>query len=267
MYFKINATKIVLSMCMTLFCSVNAQTKDVKISRTQLWVMGELKIALMQHWGFVIQEGSRYDLSYQKDVNGKITDERPEKYWLQELWAGPFYKGDFKDKLSYSVNLIYQPQLWYPDETKSLFYLRNTVCSAFNLNMKIKRNISFQYRLITWALFKADQGKNQKIDNEFIIRNMFGVTYAFCGKLKASFSEEIFLKPTADEKDLDGTECFYQNAIWTGVSYLPNENVSISLKYVPFYTNMTNSQLNKTAVYDHYFFMEFSKLLKFKMKK
>lgn len=252
----------ILSAALSVF---SAPQKEVVVNRSQAWVLGQLKINLNANWGMLLREGSRYNLTYAKEVDGVIMDDKTEGFWLQELWAGAYYKRPISKKLVFSANLLYRPQYWYPDESKSASFLRHTFSSALSGNYAHGK-VTLNYRLMVWGLFAAEQTETVKSDNEAIIRNLFGATWSFSKNWKTQLSYELYLKPTADDDDVDGTEVVYRHAIWAGVQYVPVTSLTLSLQYVPFITNKQNSDNLGVLVYDHQLSFEVIKTINLSKK-
>jgi hypothetical protein len=259
--------KKILSISVFLFASFlsEAATQEIDISRGHLWPRATLKTKIHSSGiGAMVIAGSRYNFSYSKTVNEKDVTAETENAWLQELWLGPTFGGKLGSSLKYSVNLMYQPRFWYVDDD-SKSYVRHGIWNAWSLNHSIKK-VGLTYRVVFWDWLPVSSD-NTEFDNEFITRLLVAAEFPLFKNFSAVADEEVYLKLSADETDLDGTEVFSTNAISAGIKFKPVKEFDIALKYVNMFTNKQNTEAKKISVYDHYIMIDIVYALDFSAKK
>ncbi len=247
------------------FIAVDAATQEIDIRRGLLWPRAALKTKFHSNgFGAMVMAGSRYNFSYSKDVNGKEVEAKTQNALLQEIWVGPTFSGKLSASVKYSVNLLYQLRFWnIDDESKS--YVRNNISNAWLLQHSIKK-VGLTYRVILWNWLPVDKD-NAKYDNEFVTRLLVGAEFPLFKNISVVADEEIYLKLTAGENDLDGTEVFSKNAASAGIRFKPVKTFSANLKYVNMFSNKINSATKKLKVFDHYIMLDLVYMLDFSAKK
>jgi hypothetical protein len=246
------------------FAAVHSATQTIDISKGQLWGRAALKLKLNSNgFGAVVMAGSRYNVSYSKHVNSVETSTQTEDAWLQEVWVGPSYSGKHGAAVKYSASILYAPQIWYvEDDLRD--YTQHALQASYILTRTLK-TVSLSYRAMLWYLFEVDN-EHAKLDNELLSRWLVNLNIPIKGIVSAIIEDEVYLKMTADEKDLDGTEVFNKNAFSAGLRIKPSKSTMIDLKYVNIFTNKQNDNIKHVFVYDHYFMIDFVYLLDFVKK-
>jgi hypothetical protein len=254
----------ITALLITSFLS-EAAVQETDISRGQLWPRAALKVKFHSSGiGAMVMAGSRYNFSYSKTVNDKSVDSETEKAWLQEVWVGPTYGGKAGSNIKYSINLMYQPRFWYvDDDTKN--YLRHAIWNSWSLNHAIKK-VGMTYRLVLWDWLPVNND-HAELDNEFVTRLLVGAEFPLFKNFSAVADEEVYLKLSAGETDIDGTEVFSTNAASAGIKFKPIKAFDIALKYVNMFTNKQNTETKKVSVFDHYIMLDLVYALDFSAKK
>lgn len=222
--------------------------QDVEINRGQLWTRLTVAPTFEKGFGAYISVGMRDNFSISKAVNGTEKPAQEQGFWLKEMITGPSWSTKVGKRSSFKTQLLYRPQFWFPDNTGGDSYLRHTVMSSNNLINRFNR-ITLHQRIMVWGQFEAEQGANL-YDNELILRYMAGPELRLNKMFSLSIQVEPFLKLTADENDLDGTELFNRFVTWSGINMKPTKNLKLSLQYV----NMQIFPQKNIHVKDHYIY-------------
>lgn len=220
--------KVALLTIAITFLQISAQ--DIELKRGQLW--GRVTFSPQFEKGFsaIISSSMRDNFSISKEVNGveKPIDEQGN--WLNELFLGAGWKHKVGKRSVFSTQLIYRPQFWYSDNVGGNSYLRHTLMSNNNLRQKLKP-ITLHHRVALWGLFNKEQG-DINLDNELILRYMFGPELNLGKKVTLFIKAEPFLKLTADDTDTDGTELFNKLYTWNGMNFKPTKGLKLSAQYI-----------------------------------
>ncbi len=192
----------------------------------------------------------RYSVNYEKTVNEKTTDSTARENWRTDLSVGPLWNHKIAGKLPLSVKVLYHPMWNNLSEPVEKKYLRHSAEIQAELIQPVGKKIKLKYRLMGLNWFEGETGEGKSLDNEFYIRMLAGGIFPVSKQFQLLLDEEIFLKPTADDTDLDGTERFNKNLIWAGGQWKPNEVVTVKLQYVHTFTNMEQTDLKEVAVND-----------------
>lgn len=222
--------------------------QDVEINRGQLWTRLTVTPTFEKGFGAYLSAGMRDNFSITKEVNGNEKPATEQNFWLKEMMIGPSWGTKAGKRSSFKTLLLYRPQFWFPDNSGGDSYLRHTIMSSNNFFSKFNR-ITIHQRAMLWGQFETAQGENQ-FDNELIFRYLVGPEFAFNKKVSISVKAEPFLKLTADDDDLDGTELLNRFATWTGVTVKPMKDLKLSLSYV----NMQIYPKENIHIKDHYIY-------------
>lgn len=223
---------------------------ETTIQRGQFW--GRLTFApkLERGLGLFLSAGMRDNYSIKKEVDAIEKPATEQHYWLKELMIGPSYSTKLSSKVTLNGQVLYRPQLWYPGESSN--YLRHTIMYNSNLFQRLGK-IKLHYRLSLWHQFAATQSGTtpKEFDNELYIRIMAGPVFPLGKRVTLFTKVEPFLKVTASESDVDGTEFFNKLVLWNGFSYKMTKELSLSAQYV----QMTTFPHNTLTVRDHYLYL------------
>ena len=245
--------------------SVFSATKEIDVSRGQIWIRGNTQLKLTDNFGAFAAAGSRYNYAFSKKINGIETDIESQDAWLQELWIGPVWFAYSSKKVNLTANLLYRPMFYYMDEKAGDAYVRHTFTSQYMLTINTKI-LTLRHRLMFWEQLAAEQGVTS-FDNELIIRPLLGVKIPIYKNISFIVDEELYLKPTADDTDKDGTEFVMRNALWIGPSITFGNGWNITVQYVPTYIVNSHNKTLSSTVWDHYAYIDLSKSISFAKKK
>ncbi|MCD4654724.1 DUF2490 domain-containing protein [bacterium] len=258
-------------LAFTIICicpNLYAGQQDINVDRFQFWGNFIYKAKITQEgFGFFAKYGSRYNMDYEKEVDGVIKDDESQGSWLNELFIGPSYAKKLSDKITFSTSLQYRPMFFYLDEARDVdpdSYVEHTIHWPTEVFYKTKF-MTVSYRLILWNRFPTDYTKGSseiETDNEFLTRHKIGFTFPVHKKVKLHIGEEIFLLHTAD----DGQDTFWRNAVWADVTVKsPIKGLAVKLGYANYLTFKEDSAARDIDVNDHYvifsliYKMDFSK--------
>lgn len=218
---------------------IAAVMSETEVTRGQFWGRVTYAPKLEKGIGFITSAGIRENFSIAKEVNGSTKPATEQEFWLKELMIGPTFNKKLNDKLSMNNQLLYRPQLWFPDNNSGTTYLRHTVMLNSNLFQKVGSKLKLHYRLSLWQQFEATQRNEtlKEMDNELYIRLMAGPVVPI-GKRLTIFSKiEPFLKVTASDTDIDGTELLNKVVSWNGITFKATRDFSLSAQYVLMVTH------------------------------
>lgn len=225
---------------------------DVEVKRGQFWGRVTYAPKLEKGIGFMISAGMRDNFSITKEVNGVEKESQKQEFWLKELMIGPTHSMKIGKKLSLQNQLLYRPQLWYPDNNGGVNYLRHTLMANSNLFHSLGK-LKIHYRLSFWNQFEAIQhSTNSKVmDNELYVRIMAGPVVPL-GKRVSLFSKiEPFLKVTVSDTDVDGTEFMNKVVSWNGINIKATPDFTLSMQYV----HMSSFPSETLTVRDNYLYL------------
>ncbi|MGM0443207.1 MAG: DUF2490 domain-containing protein [Fibrobacterota bacterium] len=228
---------------------VSAAETEVNISRVQAWprISGAGSIGT-QGFGWFALMGGRSNLAFSKEKNETEVDDHSQGFWRADLIAGPSWKKRLSPELTFSTKLLYRPWIENVDEVAGKRVFRNSFSNRYDLFHRPGGDFSFHYRLIGWLhVEEEDHG----YDNEFYVRGLAGTDYKLSKRFSLFLEEEVFLKPTADDSDVDGSEVFAKNMVWTGVKYRISPQLLLRLQYVNTLTNKQDTDPLKISVMDH----------------
>lgn len=240
--------RVVLSL--TIFLSI-AMAAETTVTRGQFWGRITYKPVLEKGWGFMVSAGMRDNFSINKEVDGAEKPSTEQNFWLKELMIGPTYSRKLSEKLTMSNNILYRPQLWFPDNRAGENYLRHTLMVQSNLKQNLGK-LKLHYRVSLWEQFEATQSTEipKSYDNELYLRLMAGPEITFGKKVTLSTKIEPFLKLTASETDIDGAELFNKLVSWNGIALHLTNALSLSTEFV----HMSSFPKEGLTVRDNYIY-------------
>ncbi len=201
-------------------------------------------------FGYFVLGDMRYSLSYEKKSNDKLVDSTARELWRTDLTVGPSWNTKLGDKLPLSVKLLYHPMWNNSSDVVEKPYLRHSAEIQADLTQPVGKKVKLRYRIIASDWFKGETGEDKALDNEIYTRLLAGGIFPVSKQFQLLLDEEIFLKPTADDTDLDGTELFHKNVVWAGGQWKPNPVLTMKLQYVHTFTNSEQSDIRTVEVTD-----------------
>jgi hypothetical protein len=245
--------KFIVPLLFTGFLFSSAVSKNISVDRFNSWTRLQLNMKLHQNGlGLFAMAGSRYNHALSKKINGTEIDAWEIDAWLQELWIGPAYSKKVSKKLNLSANILYRPQLWYVDNEGGKQYFRNTIVNTYTVTYSLMPKLSLNSRIMFWDHLPVTTGDNRKLKNEFYIVPLLGLRAPIWPRVELMIDNEVYIKSSADKDDLEGTEHFYRNAVWTGGTVKITDHFKVTLNYVNMWTNLANTAQLKQQVTDHY---------------
>ncbi len=228
---------------------VTVFSQEVSINRGQFW--GRITVApqFENGWSGLLSASMRDNFEITKEVNGNQSPASLQGNWLNEFYLGVGWKHRLGKSSVFANQLIYRPQFWYSDGVAGEPYLRHTFMNSSNIFHKLKP-FTIHHRVTLWGLLETRR-ENPKFDNEFVLRYMVGPEFRVGSKTRLFVKVEPFLKLTADDSDLDGTELFSRFYTWSGIDFKPTPSVKLSLQYV----NMKIFATETKTVLDHTIYM------------
>ncbi len=233
--------------------STISSAKDVDVNRFIFWPRVAVKGKISDSkFGYFLLGDIRINTFYKKEVDGVLKDSITRNIWKTEIITGATWGIKLKKKYPFGLKLLYRPS-WNNFSEKVLsepYYLRHSIEARADLFIPINK-FKLHTRLIGWNQFAAEVNSID-YDNEFYTRMLLGGSFSITKKIELLLEEELFLKLTADEDDVDGTEFLNKNMIWAGAKFKINSIINLKLLYVNSITFKENSSTKNVTVVDHY---------------
>lgn len=235
--------------------SLHAEQSDIDTGRTHVWSNVTYKAGFGQSgFGLFARFGSRYNVAFDKQVDGVAKDDSTQDSWLNELFIGPSYSTSLNPSLRLTTSPQYRPMFWYTSEAKDAdpkSYVEHSIHWPTSLTYKIG-STAVTYRLILWNRFGTEftqNGQDKTTDDEFLTRHYLGVSVPIGKTVRISLAEEVFLLHTANE----GQETFWRNAVWADATIKTGvKGLAVQVGYANYYTFKEDSTARKVDINDHY---------------
>jgi len=253
---------ILLSIFLT--ASYLQAATDVDVNRTHVWG-NFIYHAQMDRGGsgLYVKYSARYNLLYEKSVDGTVADTITQGLWLNELFIGPDFIIKPSRKMKIATTPLYRVQGLYLDEKKS--YRKDEVTAdpeeyykhTFFWPTRITYTLNFVtlgYRLALWHLLPYDFKKMDEdyhADAEFFSRHRLECNFHVLDWLDLYLWDEVFLLHTAGD---EGEQVFYRNAVWTGLLFKPVSDTTFRLGYTYYFTRAERSPETDKDIHDHYIY-------------
>ena len=235
--------------------NLHAQQSDIDISRTHVWSSVTYKAKFAESdLGVVAKFSSRYDIDFEKEVNGGTTDDEAQGSWINELFVGPSYSTKLSPNVGLTTSPQYRPMFWYAGEAKDsdpASFVEHSIHWPTAVTYKMG-SMTLKYRLILWNRFATEYdqgGTTRETDNEFLTRHYVGVSFPVSKAISLSLAEEVFLLHTADEDQ----ESFWRNAVWAEATIKTGvRGLAAQVGYANYFTFKEDSAARNIDVNDHY---------------
>ncbi|MFW5863026.1 MAG: hypothetical protein ACOCWZ_12340 [Spirochaetota bacterium] len=262
-----NKLSFVLFSILLSASSLQAAT-DVDVNRTHIWG-NFIYHAQMDRSGsgLYVKYSARYNLLYEKSVDGAVADTITQGLWINELFIGPEFAIKLSRKSKITTTPLYRVQGLYLDEKKSHredmatadpeTYFKHTFFWPTRITYT-RDFITFGYRLAFWHLLPYDYiktGEDYHADAEFFSRHRLECNFHVLDWLDLYLWDEVFLLHTAGDK---GEQVFYRNAVWTGLLFKPVIHTTFRLGYTHYYTRAERSPAIDKDIHDHYIYLAVS---------
>lgn len=273
-----NSGAIVLAVCIIIASPVSMPGKtEVSKTRAQFWARTAFLINSSENRRvFFAMVSSRYNYytdGLKKSEKGALRFDNTDGFWQNRLWAGPVFQIKLLPALKNMTHLLYEGTVLYADE-KAVNLKGDTFKRYIRHGAEVRNSFVFHgngfnvcYRTMFTNRFGADTGNGECLDNEIINRHGVSLRIPLISSFSIFFMEEVYLKLTADDTDLDGTETFHKNALWAGVGYRPLNDFHISMRYCYMYTNCMDLDAKSIQVYDHFICFHIQKSFQINMHK
>jgi len=235
--------------------NLHAQQSDIDISRTHVWsnVIYKAKFA-ESDLGVFAKFSSRYDIDFEKEMDGVVKDDETQGSWINEFFVGPSYSTKLGPNVGLTTSPQYRPMFWYAGEAKGTdpeSYIEHSIHWPTTVSYKMG-SMTLKYRLILWNRFATEYtqgGMDKETDNEFLTRHYVGVSIPVGKAVSISLAEEVFLLHTTDEDQ----ESFWRNAVWAEATIKTGvKGLAAQVGYTNYYTFKENSASEDIDVNDHY---------------